>query len=278
MARIAEIFEGLRARGGRAVMPFVTAGDPVADGLGAVLAGLERGGASVVEVGLPFTDPIADGPVIQASMQRALDRGVTVGQTLAQVRAVRGRLSIGLVAMVSYSIVHRRGLQRFVDEAVAAGFDGFIFPDLSLEAAGPAREACAAAGATLSLLVAPNTPMDRARDIAAASTGFVYVLARSGVTGARAALPADLPARLAGLREVTDLPLAVGFGVSTAEQVASVTAVADAAIVGSAMVDRLLHAGEDTGDGASAVGAAAEAFTRELASGLPQAAGAPAGA
>ena len=138
MNRLRATFEALKAEGRRGLMPFVTAGDPVPDALVHVLPALQRGGASVVEVGMPFTDPIADGPVIQASMQRALDRGHTVDATFEQVRSVREGLDLGLVAMVSYSIVHRLGLDVFLDRALAAGFDGFIFPDLAFDAAGDA--------------------------------------------------------------------------------------------------------------------------------------------
>ncbi len=270
MNRIDSIFTDLRAAGGKALMPFVTAGDPSVGALPAVLSAVERGGASVVEVGIPFSDPIADGPVIQASMKHALDHGATVEGVFAQVKAARSDLTLGLVAMVSYSIVHRWGLTEFVDTAAEAGFDGFIFPDLPVEESDAAVAAARSAGLILSMLVAPSTPIERAKRIAEASTGFVYVVSRPGITGARTALPEELPGRLASLRGVTDTPMTVGFGVSTPEQVAQVVSVADAAIVGSALVD---HLAQRRDGGAEAVALAAEEMVAALASGLGQAAG-----
>ncbi|MEM6257784.1 MAG: tryptophan synthase subunit alpha [Planctomycetota bacterium] len=266
MNRIDRIFKSLSKQGGKALMPFITAGDGGVERFGQVIPALERGGASICEVGIPFSDPIADGPVIQASMTRALDLGTTVEQVFEQVAAIRDQTGLGLVAMVSYSIVYRIGLDAFVKQSAQAGFDGFIFPDLPLEESQAARDAAANAGLILSMLIAPTTPIDRAQAIAAASTGFAYVVSRRGITGESSTLPPELPDRLAKLREVTDAPMAVGFGISSADQVRDVVAVADAAIVGSAMVRRIHeHPG-------SAV-EQAEAMTRELAAGLPNATG-----
>ena len=247
-------------------MPFITAGDGGVELLGKVIPALQRGGASICEVGIPFSDPIADGPVIQASMTRALDAGIRVEQVFEQVAAVRSQTEMGLVAMVSYSIVYRIGLDAFVKQSAQAGFDGFIFPDLPLEESHAARDAAANAGLILSMLIAPTTPIDRAQQIAAASTGFAYVVSRRGITGESNALPPELPERLAKLRDVSHAPMAVGFGISSADQVRDVVSVADAAIVGSAMVRRM-H--ENADDPASE----AEAMTRELAEGLPNATG-----
>ena len=241
-------------------MPFLTAGDPDLQTTEALIQAAERAGASVCEIGIPFSDPVADGPVIQASMTRALDAGLRVQQVFEMVRRVRPKVSLGLVAMVSYSIVHRMGLETFVHAARDAGFDGFIFPDLPLEESADARQAVEDAGLILSMLIAPTTPIERAQKIAAASSGFAYVVSRSGITGARSELPPDLPDRLAKLREVTDLPMAVGFGISSADQVRAVVRIADAAIVGSALVDCVhQHCG--------AV-AEAELFIQSLATGL----------
>ena len=204
-------------------------------------------------------------------MSRALDAGARVDDIFRMVRQARDGdgvepgLSIGLVAMVSYSIVHRLGLAAFVQQAKQAGLDGFIFPDLPLEESGPARQAAADAGLILSMLIAPTTPIDRAQQIAAASTGFVYIVSRSGITGARSALPEELPERLQRLRGVTDLPMAVGFGISSAAQVRQVVRVADAAIVGSALVQVVdQHAGPDVVDHA-------RRFISTLAEGLAEA-------
>jgi len=248
-------------------MPFITAGDGGVQMLGPTLIALERGGASICEVGIPFSDPIADGPVIQASMTRALNEGVRVEQVFEQVASIRSQTELGLVAMVSYSIVYRIGLDAFVKQSADAGFDGFIFPDLPLEESQAARDAAAGAGLILSMLIAPTTPIDRAQQIAAASTGFAYVVSRRGITGESGALPPDLPDRLTKLREVTQAPMAVGFGISTPDQVREVVQVADAAIVGSAMVRRM-H------ENASDAAGEAESFARELAAGLPNVTGA----
>lgn len=266
MNRIDQIFQTLGKQGGKALMPFITAGDGGVEQLGKVIPALERGGASICEVGIPFSDPIADGPVIQASMTRALNAGITVDQVFEQIASVRGQTELGLVAMVSYSIVYRIGLDAFVKQSAQAGFDGFIFPDLPLEESQAARDAAADAGLILSMLIAPTTPIDRAQQIAAASTGFAYVVSRRGITGESSALPPELPDRLTKLRDVTDAPMAVGFGISNADQVRDVVAVADAAIVGSAMVRRM-H--EHPADAAGQ----AQAMTQELAAGLPKVAG-----
>ena len=272
--RINHIFAGLRGRRAKALMPFVTAGDPDLATTVALLEVAQRAGASICEVGIPFSDPIADGPVIQASMSRALDAGVKVNEVFRAVAEARPRLDLGLVAMVSYSIVHRLGLGDFVQQARDAGFDGFIFPDLPLEESGPARSAVAEAGMILSMLIAPTTPIERAERIAAASTGFVYVVSRPGITGARRELPPELPARLERLRTVTDLPMAVGFGISTADQVRQVVSVADAAIVGSALVDRVAGAPPEQADGSGGPVAEGQRLIAELAAGLsPEAEG-----
>ena len=265
MNRLDGIFQARRETGGKALMPFLTAGDPDLATTAALLPALERAGASVVELGIPFSDPIADGPVIEQSMGRALEAGVTVTQTFQTVRALRRELTLGLVAMVSYSIVHRRGLDAFVDEAAASGIDGLIFPDLPLEEAGPARRAADRAGLSLSMLIAPSTPIDRAREIARASTGFVYVVSRSGTTGEQVSLPAELPERLRELRSVTELPIAVGFGIARPEHVREVVSVADAAIVGSALMRQVA---EHCAEGRDALIGRVERFVTDLASGL----------
>jgi tryptophan synthase alpha chain len=265
MSRIDRIFQDLAHRRAKALMPFITAGDPDLATTEALLPALEQAGASVVELGIPFSDPIADGPVIEGSMTRALNNGVTLAEVLAMVRSVRPHVSLGLVAMVSYSIVYRYGLERFLADAAAAGIDGFIFPDLPVDEAGPAQAAVQQKGLTMSLLVAPTTPIDRAKQIAAASSGFVYVVSRAGTTGEQGQLPEALSQRLSELRKVTDLPLAVGFGIGRPEHVRQVVAEADAAIVGSALMRQVNeHRQADRASLVEAVGR----FTRELASGL----------
>ena len=266
MNRIDAIFRDLRSRGGKALMPFVTAGDPDMATTAAILPAIEAAGASVCEIGIPFSDPIADGPVIQESMTYALDHGLRTAHVLESVAAVRSKVKLGLVAMVSYSIVHRIGPAAFMRDCKQAGFDGFIFPDLPLEESEAARDMASSMGLTSTLLIAPTTPLDRARKIAQVSTGFVYVVARAGITGERATLPEELPARLRELRQVTDLPIAVGFGVSRPEHVKQVVEIADAAIVGSAIVKRI---GQHRSEGPAAIAKQIGDMVRDLARGLP---------
>lgn len=264
MNRIDDIFAGLRAGGQRGLMPFVCAGHPAPGRLGDTLVALEGAGASIVEIGFPFSDPVADGPVIARAMWRALEAGATPRATLAEVAAARHRVKIGLVGMLSISIVHRLGGPAgFARDAAAAGLDGLIVPDCPLEESGALIGAARAAGLTLSLLVSPTTPPDRAAAIAGASSGFIYLLARSGVTGEQVEAP-RIASAVAALRAATDLPIACGFGVATPGHVREVVRSADAAIVGSALIRRIdeaAAAGEDPVD-------AAAAFVRQLATGL----------
>jgi tryptophan synthase alpha chain len=273
MNRIDRIFADLRGSGRKALMPYITAGDPSADATARLLPAIERAGAAICEVGIPFSDPIADGPVIQASMTYALDRGVKTADIFAAVQRVRPQVNLGLIAMVSYSIVHKRDPDRFIRDAAAAGFDGFIFPDLPVEEAGDIIARVRDAGLILSFLISPTTPLERAEKIARACSGFVYVLARAGITGERSELPRDLPERIARLRSVTPLPMAVGFGIGSAEQVRQVVSVADAAIVGSAIMRRVSQVREQSPE---AVVESVGAFIGELAKGLSVGVGATA--
>ncbi len=267
MNRIDHIFHDRRQRGKKTLMPFLTAGDPDLATTAQLLGAVQQAGASICELGIAFSDPIADGPVIQASMAHALGQGVGPGQVLEVVAGVRSQLEMGLVAMVSYSIVYRFGLKRFVRQAAQAGIDGLIFPDLPLEESAGAQATAGAAGLICSLLIAPTTPVDRAKRIAEASSGFVYLLARAGLTGEQSALPPDLGPRIEALRAVTDLPIAVGFGVSNPQQVAAVTGVADAAIVGSAIMRRIAQQ-RDQGQTSQAITQGISRFVNGLAQAL----------
>lgn len=264
--RIDGIFADLRRTGRKGLMPFVCAGYPSLGTTAAVLPALERAGASIVEIGIPFSDPIADGPVIAAAMHQALRNRVTPMEVFDQVAQVRAQVRIGLVAMCSISIVSRMGGPTgFCRQAAAAGFDGVIVPDVPLEEAGPVVNASAAAGLTASLLVAPTTSRERMGAIARASTGFAYLLARSGITGEQSEAP-RIADPVGDLRRASDLPIACGFGISRPEHVRAVVweGGADAAIVGSALVRRMRDAAVA---GKDAV-VEAERFTRELAVGL----------
>lgn len=278
MSRVDDAFRAVREARSRAerpargvLMPFVCAGRPSLGALPDLLCALEDAGAGVVEVGIPFSDPIADGPIIAGAMDKALRDGVTPGKVFDAIAAARARTKLALVAMVSVSIVHRIGADTFAHQCAEAGFDGVIYPDAPLDEsdvyAAPAR----AAGLCVSLLIAPTTPRDRSERIAKASSGFVYMLARAGLTGERADGPdaAALKERVADVRRASGLPVACGFGISTAEHVRAVVhgADADAAIVGSALVRRIEAVATR---GADAVDEARR-FVGELALGLKNA-------
>lgn len=248
MNRIDAIFRDAREANRRLLMPFLCAGHPGPDDLPQLLGALESGGASIAEVGIPFSDPIADGPVIASAMHDALERGSTPESVFAQVAGVREGCKLGLVAMVSASIVYRAGgPEGFADRAAEAGFDGVIYPDVPLEESDALLGAVRERGLTASLLIAPTTSLERAEAIAKACSGFVYLLARTGITGERGDAP-DVEKRVRRVREWTDLPIACGFGISTPDHVRAVVEHADAAIVGSALVRRIDQAVQKGGD------------------------------
>lgn len=248
LARLEAMFAANRAAGRKALAPFVTAGDPDADTTVAVLGTLDAAGASLCELGVPYSDPIADGPVIQASYTRALGKGVTLADVFALSKRASACCSMPILAMASYSLIFRRGIERFVADAVAAGLAGFVVPDLPLEESDDLDTACRAAGLALVRLVTPTTPPDRAEAIARKSTGFLYCVSVAGVTGARTELPPGLIDRITWLRTKTTVPILVGFGISGPDQVKAVAAVADGVIVGSALVRRVAEAADHPRD------------------------------
>lgn len=256
--RVRTALAGLRKDGRKGLMPFITGGFPSLQATTETIIALGGAGATAIEVGIPFSDPIADGPVIAESMHKALSAGVDCAGVLSAVAAARRAHEVPIVAMVSASIMLRRGGGRFVTELADAGFDGIIVPDIDLAWVDSMEGECDARGLSLSLLVAATTPHARARELARHSRGFVYLLARQGITGASGGAP-NIAEPVAQLRKATDLPIAAGFGISTASHVAAVCAHADAAIVGSAYVKRM--AGNDAVDQAIAL-------TRELSAGL----------
>jgi tryptophan synthase alpha chain len=232
-----------------ALIPFVCAGDPDLLSTEACLTGFPEAGASIVEVGIPFSDPIADGPTIASAMHRALTSGVTVHEVLECVARARAKTDAPFVAMVSCSIAQKYGADRFAEMLAGAGFDGVIYPDVPLEEApaftGPARSA----GLSVSLLVSPATPEARASEIARASDGFVYAMARTGITGAGASGDgAARAAYLERLRGASETAVGCGFGISTPEDVRAVAPHADGVIVGSAIVKAMHDAHASGGD------------------------------
>ena len=242
IARLEAVFAANRAAGRKALAPFVTAGDPDAATTVAVLEAIAKAGASLCELGVPYSDPIADGPVIQASYTRALGKGLTLADVFDAAKQASARVSMPILAMASYSLIFRRGIDRFVADAVAAGLAGFVVPDLPIEESDDLDTACRRAGLALVRLVTPTTPPERAEAIAKKSTGFLYCVSVAGVTGARTELPPGLIDRVKWLRTKTSVPILVGFGISSPEQVKAVAEVADGVIVGSALVRRITEA------------------------------------
>lgn len=251
-------WRAVRAAGRAALIPYFTAGYPAPESCVAALRLAEAAGADMVEVGIPFSDPLADGPTIQRATQAALDQGVTVARVLEMVRAAR--LGIPVVLMTYVNPVLAYGLPRFLADAHGAGASGLLLTDLPA-GSDPAMEgAVAASPLALIRLVAPTTSAARLAEAVRGARGFVYFISRLGVTGARAEAPPDLEAQVRRIRAVTPLPIAVGFGISTPAQAAAAARVADGVVVGSALVDALRN-GAATGTGQDAAGA----LLRELA-------------
>jgi tryptophan synthase alpha chain len=252
------LFQRLRSSKRKAFIPFLTAGDPDADATVRFARALAGAGASLLEIGFPYSDPIADGPVIQASYTRALDRGQRLDDVFACARRIADAPefaggAVPLVAMVSYSLIHRRGCETFLDQAQGSGFSGAIVPDLPLEESDLLGGLAASRDFKLIQLVTPTTPPSRAAEIAQRSTGFVYCVSVAGITGERDRLPDVLLDQLAWLRKQTKLPLCVGFGVSRPEHVRALRDVSDGVIVGSALVRKAEHVATMTVDAIAAV-------------------------
>ena len=238
--RIVRTFAELRATGKKTLMPFLTAGHPDLATTQALLGEFESRGARIVELGMPFSDPIADGPVIQASYTAALAAGVCRDDVFEMVSRYRaGGGGLALVAMVSYSIVYRSGVEAYLSAAADAGFDGVIVPDLPLEESAELEPLASKAGLATVLLIAPTTPPQRRLEIARHCRGFIYFISVAGITGERDKLPEETIHAVGELRRHTDTPVCVGFGISNPQTVAHVCKVADGAIVGSAIVRRV---------------------------------------
>jgi tryptophan synthase alpha chain len=248
MNRIDTLFTRLKSEGRRALMPFITAGDPDLPTTAALITELVARGAHMVEIGIPYSDPIADGPVIAASYHRALERGVKLAHIFQTIRTLRAETATApltaapLVTMVSYAIIHRQGVDRYLREAVTAGIDGLIVPDLPVEESDGLCRKATALDLRLIQLVTPTTPRERAVQITRSTTGFVYYVSVAGITGERRSIPPMLVENVAWLRTQTDLPICIGFGISTPEHVRELASVADGLIVGSALVKRLVDA------------------------------------
>ncbi len=243
MNRIDEIFTRLRAEKRAAFMPYITAGLPDLASTAKLLVELPAAGADLIELGIPFSDSIADGPTIQTSFNEVLSRGITAREIFQTVRSVRDRVDAAICAMVSFTLVDHHGVENYVAMCKEAGIDGLIVPDLPPDEGKALSAAAEAADISTIFLVAPTTSPKRREQIIAASRGFLYCISVAGITGERTELPAHLTDYVAGLRKATDKPLCVGFGISTPAQTAAVGEIADGVIVGSAIVRRLLGEG-----------------------------------
>lgn len=257
-ARIEGALRGAAAGGRLGFVPFLTAGDPDLDATARLAAALGRAGADVIEIGIPFSDPLADGPVLQRSAGRAIASGTTLDRVLDVLPALRAAAGVPIVLFGYANPFLRLGAAAFAERAARGGADGVLITDLPPEEAAPVSGPCAERGLATIFLAAPTSTPERLATIARASTGFVYAVSRTGVTGARASLAAGVTALVARIREATDLPVAVGFGVSTPEHVAELRGAADAFVVGSAIVSLVeTHgAGEDGAARVEALGRA----------------------
>ena len=245
MSAIAAAFDRCRAERRAAFIPYLTAGDPDLATTGRLLEALTLGGADIIELGVPFSDPIADGPVNQKAAARALASGTTLSGILEVVAGCRERLGVPVVLFTYYNPILARGIESFAEQAAASGVDGVLCVDLPPEEAGELRPALLDAGIDPIFLLAPTSTKAREKAVAAASSGFVYYVSRTGVTGTREELPAELVKEAKRLRRRVKLPLAVGFGISTPEQVGAVGRVADGVVVGSALVRIVEELGGD---------------------------------
>jgi tryptophan synthase alpha chain len=255
-SRISLRFADLRRTGEMGLVAYLTAGDPSLDATEKFVLALASAGADVIELGVPFSDPVADGPVIQRASERALLAGTTLAGVLSLVKSLRAKTEVPLVLFSYYNPVLQMGLEKFADEAKAAGADGVLITDVTPEEGGEYRAAMVSRGLDTIFLAAPTSTDVRLALIAKSSSGFLYLISRTGVTGAKDQLAEELPALARRVRRVTELPIAVGFGISQPGHVALLGGLADAAVVGSALVEEI--------ERAETVEAAAEALAARV--------------
>jgi tryptophan synthase alpha chain len=240
MTAISDCFASLRRNQECALIPFITAGDPDLETTAEALQILDRCGADIIELGVPYSDPLADGPVIQAAATRALQRGTTLEQVLEMLTKITPSIKAPIILFTYYNPILHRGIEPFLQQIKAAGVSGLVVPDLPLEEAAGLLQPASEIGIDLVLLVAPTSSADRIEAIARASQGFIYLVSVTGVTGMRSQMESRVSDLLSQIRSVTDKPIAVGFGISHPEQAQQVREWgADGAIVGSAFVKRL---------------------------------------
>ena len=264
MNRIDKKFQELRNQGAKAFMPYLCAGDPNPELTSKLLLTLEAAGADLIELGVPFSDPIADGPTVQRASERALTHHISLQQILEIVRSVRKQTDIPIAIMSYYNPIFRMGEDAFCQAAQDAGVDGVIIPDLPPEQAQLLLEVAPNYNLATIFLVAPTSPRERMQLIASVSTGFIYCVSVTGVTGARAMLSDEIAPMIAELRKHTDKPLSVGFGVSTPDQATQIAQIADGVIVGSAIVNVI----EENIDDEAKLLTAVKQFASDLANGV----------
>ncbi|MEG0259363.1 MAG: tryptophan synthase subunit alpha [Lysinibacillus sp.] len=243
MASLQEAILAAHDQGDKAFVPYIMAGDGGLETLKPTILNLQRIGVTAIEVGIPFTDPVADGPTIERAGMRALAAGVTLRKVLAELASFREEITVPLVVMTYFNPVLAYGLEDFATACVASGVKGLIVPDVPLEESAMLRDALNPAGVDIVQLVSLTSPAERVAKIAAASQGFIYAVTVNGITGARSSFANDLESHFARLREASTIPVLAGFGISTPEQVVSMGALADGVIVGSAIVTAL-HASD----------------------------------
>lgn len=241
MSRLSTCFEALRQRNEKALVCFVTAGDPSAEMTVEIVVALAEAGVDAVEIGIPFSDPLADGPSIQASSQRALDTGMTVPKSLDVIRQIRARVpDLPLIAMTYYNPIRHYGLESYATDAVSAGLDAHIVTDLTPEEAEDWKRISDSKGLDTVFLLAPTSTLDRVEVVSKIASGFIYCVSRTGVTGAKADVTAELTGLVEEIKRHSQLPVCVGFGISRPEHVARVVEFAEGAVVGTSLVD-LIH-------------------------------------
>lgn len=248
MNRIEKTFKELKPLNKKAFIPYIMAGDPSVEKTKELVLVLEECGADIIELGVPFTDPLADGPTIQRAAERALKGGVTLKGVLALVKDLRTKTRVPLVLMTYYNPVFKYGEERFVKDAKDAGVDGVIIPDLPPDEAGELIKTAKKAGLATIFLLAPTSTEDRIKKVAAAARGFIYYVSMTGITGAQILLDGSIGKSINNIRRITDKPVAVGFGISTAEQARAISGISDGVIVGSAIVRKIQEAPEGLKD------------------------------
>jgi tryptophan synthase alpha chain len=265
--RISKLFTELRASGELGIVAYITAGDPSLDATLEFVLALADAGADIVELGVPFSDPLADGPTIQRACERALKSGTTLAKVIELVHRVRQRSQIPLVLFSYYNPILRMGLEKFAAAAARAGADGVLATDLTPEESTDYRRILSEHNLDTIFLAAPTSSEERLKLISSATSGFLYIISRTGVTGAKDSLPDELPALLRRVHQFTDLPIAVGFGISLPGHVSVLGGLADAAVVGSALVSEIEKASSPD-EAASALGDRVHALKEAARRGL----------